>query len=127
VPAWSVVDEEAPPAARRPIPVAVVTSGSTEPATARLRGAGPELPAMMITADAIARGKPDPEPFLLGARALGVRPAAASRSRTRRAASSRRAPPACRSSLSAPPTPRPNCGARPLSSTPSPKPVARLL
>ena len=57
-----------------PIPVAVVTSGSTELATARLRGAGLEPPEVMITADSIAKGKPDPEPFLLGARALGVEP-----------------------------------------------------
>jgi mannitol-1-/sugar-/sorbitol-6-phosphatase len=58
-----------------PIPIAVVTSGSTELATARLRGAGLEPPAVLITADLISRGKPDPEPFLLGARALGVDPA----------------------------------------------------
>jgi mannitol-1-/sugar-/sorbitol-6-phosphatase len=58
-----------------PLPIAIVTSGSTELATARLRGAGLEPPAVMITADAITRGKPDPEPFLLGARALGVDPA----------------------------------------------------
>jgi mannitol-1-/sugar-/sorbitol-6-phosphatase len=57
-----------------PIPIAVVTSGSTELATARLRGAGLEPPAVMITADKITRGKPDPEPFLLGARELGVDP-----------------------------------------------------
>jgi sugar-phosphatase len=58
-----------------PIPIAVVTSGSTALATARLRGAGLEAPAVLITADAITRGKPDPEPFLLGARELGVDPA----------------------------------------------------
>lgn len=58
-----------------PIPVAVVTSGSTELATARLRGAGLEPPEVMITADRVAKGKPDPEPFLLGAEALGVEPA----------------------------------------------------
>jgi mannitol-1-/sugar-/sorbitol-6-phosphatase len=57
-----------------PIPIAVVTSGSTELATARLRGAGLEPPEAMITADSITRGKPDPEPFLLGAEALGVDP-----------------------------------------------------
>jgi sugar-phosphatase len=57
------------------IPIAVVTSGSTELATARLRGAGLEPPAVLITANSIERGKPDPEPFLLGARALGVDPA----------------------------------------------------
>jgi sugar-phosphatase len=58
-----------------PVPSAVVTSGSTELATARLRGAGLEPPAVLITADKIERGKPDPEPFLLGARGLGVDPA----------------------------------------------------
>jgi mannitol-1-/sugar-/sorbitol-6-phosphatase len=58
-----------------PIPLAVVTSGSTALATARLRGAGLEPPAVLITADKIERGKPDPEPFLLGARGLGVDPA----------------------------------------------------
>jgi mannitol-1-/sugar-/sorbitol-6-phosphatase len=57
-----------------PIPLAVVTSGSTELATARMRGAGLEPPAVLITADKIVRGKPDPEPFLLGARELGVDP-----------------------------------------------------
>ena len=57
-----------------PIPIAVVTSGSTELATARLRGAGLEPPAVLIKADSITRGKPDPEPFLLGAKGLGVDP-----------------------------------------------------
>ena len=57
------------------VPIAIVTSGSTALATARLRGAGLEPPAVMITADSITRGKPDPEPFLLGAKALGVDPA----------------------------------------------------
>jgi mannitol-1-/sugar-/sorbitol-6-phosphatase len=56
------------------IPIAVVTSGSTELATARLRGAGLEPPAVLVTADSIERGKPDPEPFLLGAERLGVEP-----------------------------------------------------
>jgi sugar-phosphatase len=58
-----------------PIPIAIVTSGSTELATARLRGAGLEVPEVMITADSIKNGKPHPEPFLLGAEALGVDPA----------------------------------------------------
>jgi sugar-phosphatase len=57
-----------------PIPIAVVTSGSTELATARLRGAGLEAPKVLITADRVERGKPDPEPFLLGAGELGVDP-----------------------------------------------------
>jgi mannitol-1-/sugar-/sorbitol-6-phosphatase len=56
------------------IPIAIVTSGSTALATARLRGAGLEPPATLITADSITRGKPDPEPFLLGAEGLGVDP-----------------------------------------------------
>jgi sugar-phosphatase len=58
-----------------PIPVAIVTSGSTELATARLRGAGLEVPEVMVTADSITNGKPHPEPFLLGAEALGLDPA----------------------------------------------------
>ena len=58
-----------------PIPIAVVTSGSTDLATARLRGAGLEPPAVLVTANSIERGKPDPEPFLLGAERLGVPPA----------------------------------------------------
>jgi sugar-phosphatase len=57
-----------------PIPVAIVTSGSTALATARLRGAGFEVPEAMITADSITNGKPHPEPFLLGAKALAVEP-----------------------------------------------------
>lgn len=57
-----------------PIPIAIVTSGSTELATARLRGAGLEPPPVLITANSIERGKPDPEPFLLGAEQLGVDP-----------------------------------------------------
>ena len=57
-----------------PIPVAIVTSGSSELATARLRGAGLTVPEVMITADSIANGKPHPEPFLLGAEGLGVEP-----------------------------------------------------
>jgi sugar-phosphatase len=40
-----------------------------------LRGAGLEPPAVLVTADRIERGKPDPEPFLLAARELGVDPA----------------------------------------------------
>ena len=56
------------------IPIAIVTSSSDELARARLRGAGLEVPEVMITADSIANGKPHPEPFLLGAEALGVEP-----------------------------------------------------
>jgi sugar-phosphatase len=50
---------------------AVVTSGSRKLAQARLAAAGITAPAL-VTADDVCRGKPDPEPFLLGARQLGL-------------------------------------------------------
>lgn len=53
---------------------AVVTSGTNLVASARLRAAGLTVP-MLVTADDVRRGKPDPEPYLLGARRLGVEPA----------------------------------------------------
>ena len=52
---------------------AVVTSGNRRLALARLAAAGLTAPAL-VTADDVARGKPDPEPYLLGARRLGVEP-----------------------------------------------------
>lgn len=52
---------------------AVVTSASRRLAEARLGEVGVR-PKAMVTADDITRGKPDPEPFLLGARLLGVDP-----------------------------------------------------
>ncbi len=54
--------------------VAVVTSGTPELAAARLRGAGLEPPATMVTAGEAAQGKPAPDPYLLGASRLGVPP-----------------------------------------------------
>lgn len=53
---------------------AVVTSATRRLAEARLDAVG-ILPKTMVTADDITRGKPDPEPYLLAARALGVDPA----------------------------------------------------
>jgi mannitol-1-/sugar-/sorbitol-6-phosphatase len=53
---------------------AIVTSGASVLAEARLRAAGIPVPAVMVTADDIRRGKPDPEPYLLGAERLGVAP-----------------------------------------------------
>jgi mannitol-1-/sugar-/sorbitol-6-phosphatase len=53
---------------------AIVTSGSRRLATARLRAAGLPVPARMITADDVTKGKPDPEPYLTGARLLGYKP-----------------------------------------------------
>lgn len=52
---------------------AVVTSGSRRLALARLAAAGLSAP-VLITADDVGRGKPDPEPYLLGARRLAVDP-----------------------------------------------------
>ncbi|MGW5117117.1 HAD-IA family hydrolase [Streptomyces noursei] len=53
---------------------AVVTSGTRRVASARLSAAGMRA-AHVITADDVLRPKPDPEPFLLAARRLGVDPA----------------------------------------------------
>ncbi len=52
----------------------IVTSGTRRLATKRLQVAGLPVPAKMITADDVTRGKPDPEPYLAGARALGFDP-----------------------------------------------------
>jgi mannitol-1-/sugar-/sorbitol-6-phosphatase len=54
---------------------AVVTSATRRLAEARLDAVG-ILPKTLVAADDITRGKPDPEPYLLGARALGVDPGA---------------------------------------------------
>lgn len=51
---------------------AIVTSGSRAVATARLRSQGLPVPAVMITAEDVVNGKPDPEPYLAGAKALGL-------------------------------------------------------
>ncbi|MFD8547931.1 HAD-IA family hydrolase [Streptomyces sp. NPDC059649] len=53
---------------------AVVTSATRRLAEARLGEVGIR-PKKLIAADDITRGKPDPEPFLLAARRLGVDPA----------------------------------------------------
>lgn len=54
---------------------ALVTSAGRELATARLTAAGLPLPRVMITAERVGRGKPDPEGYLTAARELGVAPA----------------------------------------------------
>ncbi|MGR4855042.1 HAD family hydrolase [Streptomyces sp. LARHCF252] len=53
---------------------AVVTSATRRLAEARLDAVG-ILPKTLVAADDITRGKPDPEPYLLAARILGVDPA----------------------------------------------------
>ncbi|HEU4780951.1 MAG TPA: HAD-IA family hydrolase [Steroidobacteraceae bacterium] len=52
---------------------AVVTSATRTLATVRLGAAKLPLPRVLITAEDVQRGKPDPEGFLLAARRLGVR------------------------------------------------------
>lgn len=54
---------------------AIVTSATHALLTVRLRAAGFTPPAVLVTADDITRGKPDPEPYLTGAKRLGVEPA----------------------------------------------------
>ena len=51
---------------------AVVTSGLREFATARLKAAGLPVPDVLVAADDVVKGKPDPEPYLKGAELLGV-------------------------------------------------------
>ncbi len=55
---------------------AVVTSGGRELATRRLALVGLPVPEVLVTGDDVEQGKPDPEPYLRAATALGV-PAAA--------------------------------------------------
>lgn len=56
------------------IPWGVVTSGTSDVATARLRAAGISGYQIAVFGEDVVRGKPDPEPFLLGARRLGKGP-----------------------------------------------------
>ncbi|WP_339532382.1 HAD family hydrolase [Pseudomonas mucidolens] len=51
---------------------AVVTSAPSALAQRRLLAAGIAPPAVMVTAEDVARGKPDPACYLLGAQRLGV-------------------------------------------------------
>lgn len=59
-----------------PKPLAIVTSCSTAVAHARLRAAGLPIPAVLVSSDGLARGKPEPECFLIAARRLHVDPSA---------------------------------------------------
>jgi len=52
----------------------IVTSAPLALAQARLKAAGLTAPPLMITAEDISAGKPDPEGYLLAARRLGVLP-----------------------------------------------------
>jgi sugar-phosphatase len=54
--------------------VAVVTSATRALATARLRAVGLTPPAVVVHAEDVSRGKPDPEGYLRAASRLGVDP-----------------------------------------------------
>lgn len=53
---------------------AIVTSAPRRLAESRLSAAGLPLPRHLATPELWQRGKPDPEPYLVGAAMLGVRP-----------------------------------------------------
>jgi len=52
----------------------VVTSATDRLARARMAYGGIPVPARMITADVVVKGKPDPEPYRRGAELLGLPP-----------------------------------------------------
>ncbi|WP_277977169.1 sugar phosphatase [Pantoea endophytica] len=54
------------------IPWAIVTSGSIPVAHARHKASNLPMPEVFITAENIKHGKPNPEPYLLGAGRLGL-------------------------------------------------------
>lgn len=54
------------------VPWAIVTSGTIPVATARITAAGLPKPSILITPELVSQGKPDPEPYLLGAKQLGL-------------------------------------------------------
>jgi sugar-phosphatase len=56
-------------------PVAIVTSCTEPLARARLAAARLRVPDVLVTADRVPRGKPAPDPYLIGAQELGVDPA----------------------------------------------------
>jgi mannitol-1-/sugar-/sorbitol-6-phosphatase len=53
---------------------AVATSGTRRLATNRLARGGLPLPEVLVTAEDVERGKPDPQPYLAAAFRLGVEP-----------------------------------------------------
>ena len=54
--------------------LAIVTSCSRALATVRLRAAGLPIPPVLVSADDVERGKPDPMCYVMGARRLAVAP-----------------------------------------------------
>lgn len=57
---------------RRAIPWTIVTSCTTDLAIARTRAGKIPMPKNAVTFDQVTRGKPFPEPFILGAERLGL-------------------------------------------------------
>ncbi len=57
------------------VPTALVTSSSAPLAAARLRATGLPHPEVVVTASDVERGKPWPDPWLLGSQRIGVDPA----------------------------------------------------
>jgi len=55
---------------------AVVTSGGTTLALARLRHVGLPIPRTLVTADDVEQGKPSPDPYLLAAARMEIAPSA---------------------------------------------------
>jgi sugar-phosphatase len=55
-------------------PWAIVTSGSRQVATRRLTAFDLPTPRILITADDVTRGKPDPQPYDKASQALGIAP-----------------------------------------------------
>lgn len=53
---------------------AVVTSGRRHLATGRLQWAKLPVPRILVPADEVSKGKPDPEPYLKAAQLLAVKP-----------------------------------------------------
>ena len=56
------------------MPWAIVTSGSVPVARARHAAGELATPEIFITAELVAKGKPNPDPYLLGAQQLGLKP-----------------------------------------------------
>lgn len=52
----------------------IVTSGTSDVAKARMAAAGLPLPKFAVYGEDVERGKPAPDPFLLGAQRLGLAP-----------------------------------------------------
>ncbi len=53
----------------------VVTSGTRYLATARLKLGNLPIPNVLVSADDVSKGKPDPQPYRMGAKLLGMNPA----------------------------------------------------